>query len=104
MAAHYTREAGTIRFYPEGSSYQARDEFDGVVSVKWLDDRTAELHAGLGTNGLDRLQEAIAVLMPLGANRFRVKRAARRKMPRPWRIVERGESENTWELDLADGG
>lgn len=102
MTAHYSHGTGTIRFYPPGKCYEAMDDFDGVVSVKWIDDRTVELHAGHGSDGVKRLAEAIEILKPLGACRFRVRRKMRRRMPRPWRIIESDKKSRVWELDLSD--
>lgn len=100
MAAHYSHGTGIIRFYPQGKCYQNRDPFDGVVSVKWLDDHTVLLEAALGNDGAERLQEAIAAVRQYGATRIRTKRAAKNRMPRPWRIVEREVLENVWELTI----
>lgn len=100
MSAHYCHSTGTIRFYPEGKQYAARDDFDGVVSVKWLDDKIALLEAALGNDGGKRLQEAIAELIPLGAQRIRMKRVKGHRAPRPWKIIETDELEDTWELIL----
>ncbi|QSB01985.1 hypothetical protein JWZ98_03215 [Methylomonas sp. EFPC1] len=100
MSAHYSHGTGTIRFYPEGKSYANRDDFDGVVSVKWLDDKTALLEAALGNEGGKRLKAAIEQLIPYGAQRIRMKRAKGHRAPKAWKIIETDDLENTWELVL----
>lgn len=102
MSAHYSHGTGGIRFYPPGKSYENRDDYDGVVSVKWIDDKTPMLEMAHGNDGANRLQEAIAELIPLGAKRIRTKRAKGHRMPRPWQIIETEELENTWELTLKE--
>lgn len=104
MTAHYSHGTGTIRFYPPGKRFEAMDDYHGVVSVKWIDDHTVELHAAHGANGVESLAEAIEILKPLGACRFRVKRKMRRRMPRPWCIIESDQKSRVWELDLSDDG
>ncbi len=100
MSCHLCFEQASIRFYPPGKSYANRDDYDGVVSVKWLDDHTVELYLAHGEEGADRLLQSIDECRPLGVTRFKAKRKIGRRMPRPWRIVESNTHEHTWQLDL----
>ena len=100
MAGHLSIETASIRFYPDGKSYQNRDDYNGVVSIKFLDDDTVELHLAHGEDGSNRLLEAVELIKPFGVTRYIAKRQAKKRMPRPWQVIACKNFEKTWLLDL----
>jgi hypothetical protein len=99
LAGKYSHDIGSIRFYPDDANPDDFDEFDGVVSVKWLDDKTVKFYLAHSAQGYKRLQEAISLCEPLGAIQFQAARKSSKRMPPPWRVIETHEKYKVWMLD-----
>lgn len=84
MTSHYCQTSGTFRFFAPGKSFEAGDEYDGIVSVQWLGKRLAFLYGANGVNGARRLGSVVSELTKAGAWFILTIRENNRKMPRPW--------------------
>lgn len=99
MAGKYSHDIGSIRFYPDDADPDNFDEFDGVVSVKWLDATTVKFYLAHSDHGYRRLQEAVELCIPLGATKFQAARKSSKRMPPPWKVIETHEKYQLWMLD-----
>lgn len=97
---HRSKSTETVKVYGPGKSHDARDDYDGVVSILWIGSYIAYLHDAHGSNGFDRLEEIIEQLKRDGARIVRAIRCKNHRMPRPWSLVETIEDESVWEFKL----
>ncbi|NOR68143.1 MAG: hypothetical protein GQ532_00330 [Methylomarinum sp.] len=104
MKSEYSETNGLIRVYTEGHDYKKRSLFVGVVSVFWIDDKTAFLFGAL-TNATDNTKRDLLPvfdqLIKRGATKAQMKRSKGHKMPFG-RIVASDEFEDMWEVDFLE--
>lgn len=103
MKAKYSQTNGLVRVYTDGHDYVKRDLYVGVVSVFWLDDKTAFLFGALTNSTEDTrktFQSVFAELKQAGATKARMKRSKGKKMPFG-KIIASEEFEDMWEVDLS---
>lgn len=104
MKASYSQTTGLIRVYKKGHDYINRDLFVGVVSVFWVDDKTAFLFGALTNAQNNTKRDLLPVFSELkkcGARKIQMKRSKGRRMPFG-KIIASDEFEDMWEVDLLE--
>lgn len=102
MTAHYCQTSGVFRFFAPGKSYEAGDEYDGIVSVQWLGKRLAFLYGAKGVGSVKRLESVVIELTNSGAWFILAIRENNRKMPRPWSKLLALGNESLWILKTGE--
>lgn len=99
MTAVYFHDAGTVKIFNGGNTYENRDPYDYVISVCWLDTKTVLFRHAKGSDGtIDNIDEVIEAVKKFGATTFHAQRPKKHRLPRPWKRIEVGDVEDTWEL------
>ncbi len=99
IVCHYTHLVSEIRSYSSTDGYLNKDDYLAIVNVVWESDRKVILRGANGKICRGTLLACFTILWNLGAELISLTRAAKRRMPFGT-VVEYGEKENRWEIDL----